>query len=134
MDKNENFKGKKSFMKTKLVTKRWDETAEVFTTKMHKFVRLFEMTCLHRHKKNIPLITLLLLRPAHISSFFFLIICFTPWMILTFTHHKRYKAEVKMEGQFLVRQIYDDEITYNIVGAAVEVLSKSIYTVTNKTI
>lgn len=32
-----------------------------------------------------------------------------------------------MEGQFLVRQIYDDEITYNLVGAAVEVLSKSIY-------
>jgi hypothetical protein len=29
-----------------------------------------------------------------------------------------------MEGQFLVRQIYDDEITYNIIGAAVEVLSK----------
>lgn len=31
-----------------------------------------------------------------------------------------------MEGQFLVRQIYDDEITYNIIGAAVEVLSKYI--------
>lgn len=29
-----------------------------------------------------------------------------------------------MEGQFLVRQIYDDEITYNLVGAAVEVLGK----------
>lgn len=29
-----------------------------------------------------------------------------------------------MEGQFLVRQIYDDEITYNIIGAAVEILSK----------
>lgn len=29
-----------------------------------------------------------------------------------------------MEGQFLVRQIYDDEITYNLIGAAVEVLSK----------
>lgn len=28
-----------------------------------------------------------------------------------------------MEGQFLVRQIYDDEMTYNIVAAAVEVLS-----------
>lgn len=27
-----------------------------------------------------------------------------------------------MEGQFLVRQIYDDEVTYNLVGAAVEVL------------
>lgn len=31
-----------------------------------------------------------------------------------------------MEGQFLVRQIYDDEITYNIIGAAVEILSKFI--------
>lgn len=29
-----------------------------------------------------------------------------------------------MEGQFLVRQIYDDEITYNLIGAAVEVLSE----------
>lgn len=29
-----------------------------------------------------------------------------------------------MEGQFLVRQIYDDEITYNLIGAAVEILSK----------
>ncbi|KAG5681351.1 hypothetical protein PVAND_010795 [Polypedilum vanderplanki] len=28
-----------------------------------------------------------------------------------------------MEGQFLVRQIYDDEITYNLIGAAVEVLN-----------
>lgn len=28
-----------------------------------------------------------------------------------------------MEGQFLVRQIYDDEITYNLIGAAVEILS-----------
>lgn len=32
-----------------------------------------------------------------------------------------------MEGQFLVRQIYDDEITYNLIGAAVELLSKYIY-------
>lgn len=31
-----------------------------------------------------------------------------------------------MEGQFLVRQIYDDEITYNLIGAAVEILSKYI--------
>lgn len=30
-----------------------------------------------------------------------------------------------MEGQFLIRQIYDDEITYNLIGAAVEILSKS---------
>lgn len=29
-----------------------------------------------------------------------------------------------MEGQFLVRQIYDDELTYNLISAAVEVLSE----------
>lgn len=29
-----------------------------------------------------------------------------------------------MEGQFLVRQIYEDEITYNLIHAAVEVLRK----------
>ncbi|CAD7091858.1 unnamed protein product [Hermetia illucens] len=33
------------------------------------------------------------------------------------------KAEIAMEGQFLVRQIYDDEITYNLIGAAVEILN-----------
>ncbi|VVD02331.1 unnamed protein product [Leptidea sinapis] len=32
------------------------------------------------------------------------------------------KAEVAMEGSFLVRQIYEDEITYNLITAAVEVL------------
>ncbi|XKL66635.1 hypothetical protein PGB90_010055 [Kerria lacca] len=32
-------------------------------------------------------------------------------------------AEVSMDGQFLVRQIYDDEMTYNIVSAAVQVLN-----------
>ncbi|CAG7821178.1 unnamed protein product [Allacma fusca] len=32
------------------------------------------------------------------------------------------EAEVVMDGQFLVRQIYEDEITYNIVGAAEKVL------------
>ncbi|CAG9762829.1 unnamed protein product [Ceutorhynchus assimilis] len=33
------------------------------------------------------------------------------------------KADVQMEGQFLVRQIYEDELTYNLISAAVEVLS-----------
>lgn len=32
-----------------------------------------------------------------------------------------------MEGQFLVRQIYDDEITYNIISAAVNRLSTYYY-------
>lgn len=46
-------------------------------------------------------------------------------LFLTFTLILfRKKAEVSMEGQFLVRQIYDDEITYNLIGAAVELLSK----------
>ncbi|XP_033323715.1 guanylate cyclase soluble subunit beta-1-like [Megalopta genalis] len=31
-------------------------------------------------------------------------------------------AAVNMEGQFLVRQIYDDEITYNIISAAAKLL------------
>jgi len=42
------------------------------------------------------------------------------------TNKKRKEAEVTMEGHFLVRQIYDDEVTYNIVGAAERVLSKSL--------
>jgi hypothetical protein len=36
----------------------------------------------------------------------------------------RKDAEVSMEGQFLVRQIYEDEITYNLIQAAVKVLRK----------
>jgi hypothetical protein len=36
----------------------------------------------------------------------------------------RKDAEVSMEGQFLVRQIYEDEITYNLISAAVNVLRK----------
>ncbi|KAK9497202.1 hypothetical protein O3M35_004565 [Rhynocoris fuscipes] len=32
------------------------------------------------------------------------------------------KAEVVMDGQFLVRQTYDDEITYNLINAAAEIL------------
>lgn len=40
----------------------------------------------------------------------------------------RKKADLSMEGQFLIRQIYDDEITYNLIGAAVEILSKSCST------
>lgn len=29
-----------------------------------------------------------------------------------------------MDGQFLVRQTYDDEITYNLINAAAEILRK----------
>lgn len=32
-----------------------------------------------------------------------------------------------MEGQFLVRQIYDDEITYNLISAATKKLSTYIF-------
>ncbi|XP_058443050.1 guanylate cyclase soluble subunit beta-1 isoform X1 [Malaya genurostris] len=33
------------------------------------------------------------------------------------------KAQVNMEGQFLVRQIYEDDITYNLIEAAVDILN-----------
>lgn len=32
-----------------------------------------------------------------------------------------------MDGQFLVRQIYDDEITYNLVSSAAQILRKYDY-------
>lgn len=32
-----------------------------------------------------------------------------------------------MEGKFLVRQIYDDNITYNLISAAQEVLGMILY-------
>lgn len=32
-----------------------------------------------------------------------------------------------MDGQFLVRQIYDDEITYNLVSSAAQILGKLDY-------
>jgi len=35
----------------------------------------------------------------------------------------RKDAAISMEGQFLVRQIYEDEITYNLISAAVNRLS-----------
>lgn len=38
----------------------------------------------------------------------------------------RKTADVTMDGQFLVRQIYDDEITYNLVASAAEILSESV--------
>lgn len=47
------------------------------------------------------------------------------WFILkNFLLPKRREAEVNVEGHFLVRQIYEDDVTYNIVGAAERVLSK----------
>jgi len=33
------------------------------------------------------------------------------------------EAEVTIEGHFLIRQLYEDKITYNIVGAAERVLN-----------
>lgn len=44
----------------------------------------------------------------------------TIWLFVWY----RKEAEVNMEGHFLVRQIYDDDVTYNIVGAAERVLSE----------
>uniref|UniRef100_A0A182W5C3 Guanylate cyclase soluble subunit beta-1 n=11 Tax=Cellia TaxID=44534 RepID=A0A182W5C3_9DIPT len=37
--------------------------------------------------------------------------------------YTRKKAQVNMEGQFLVRQIYEDDITYNLIEAAVDILN-----------
>lgn len=41
-------------------------------------------------------------------------------------HYFRKNADVVMDGQFLVRQIYEDEITYNLIAAAVELLRKKL--------
>lgn len=70
------------------------------------------------------LITLFYYRNVNFSSFIFLLLVINNSSPLKCNNNRR-KAEVNMDGQFLVRQIYDDEITYNLVGAAVEVLSKS---------
>lgn len=40
---------------------------------------------------------------------------------------RRKTAEVTMDGQFLVRQIYDDEITYNLVSSAAQILRECFY-------
>jgi len=37
----------------------------------------------------------------------------------------RQKVELKLEGHFLQRIVYEDDITYSLVGAASEVLGKS---------
>lgn len=43
---------------------------------------------------------------------------------LFYLSNNRKKAGLNMDGQFLIRQIYDDEITYNLITAAVEILSE----------
>jgi len=43
-------------------------------------------------------------------------------LIILYVYRK--DAEVTMDGQFLVRQIYDDEITYNLVSSAAQILGK----------
>ena len=37
---------------------------------------------------------------------------------------RRKEAQYEEEGSFLVRIIYDDDISYNIIGAAVRVLGE----------
>lgn len=44
--------------------------------------------------------------------------------LITISLFSRKKADLNIEGQFLIRQIYDDEITYNVISAAVEILSE----------
>ena len=46
-------------------------------------------------------------------------------MLVTEIYRKR--ARVNLEGRFLVRIIYDDLKTYDLVGAATEVLGKTGY-------
>lgn len=55
-------------------------------------------------------------------KFFIYLFAFT----FTFAFTFRKEAEVEMEGSFLVRLIYDDEITYNLIEAAEKVLSNKI--------
>ena len=43
---------------------------------------------------------------------------------LTSFYSLRKDADVTIEGQFLVRQIYEDAVTYNLIGAAVNLLRK----------
>lgn len=47
-------------------------------------------------------------------------------MLNNFSHSFvfRKKANVEMEGHFIVRCVYDDSISYDLVAAASEVLSK----------
>lgn len=59
-------------------------------------------------------------------KFFIYLFAFTYTFTYTFTFTFRKEAEVEMEGSFLVRLIYDDEITYNLIEAAEKVLSNKI--------
>lgn len=62
---------------------------------------------------------------SYIYSIFTLNFCANFLTFIFLLSCSRKKADLSMEGQFLIRQIYDDEITYNLIGAAVEILSKS---------
>lgn len=48
----------------------------------------------------------------------------TLYFILLYSLLTRKQAEVDMDGHFLLREIYEDEVTYNLIGAAVNLLSK----------
>lgn len=39
----------------------------------------------------------------------------------------RREAGLEMEGRFLIRFVYDDAVSYDLVGAASKVLSKSCF-------
>lgn len=47
--------------------------------------------------------------------------------LLYYHFFSRREAQVDVEGQFLVRIIYEDAKTYDLVAAASKVLSKFIY-------
>ena len=48
-----------------------------------------------------------------------------PWLYL---YLDRKEAELEMEGHFLVRMVYEDSLSYDLVGAASKVLSMTFIT------
>ena len=48
------------------------------------------------------------------------------WFYLCSYFAFRKEAAVEVDGHFLTRQVYDDMLSYDLVGAAVKVLSKYV--------
>ena len=84
--------------------------------------KLIRKRCLGADQVGIQIITYWAYTLFKDFFFFLFFFAFGFWLLV---RYKRKEAEVNMEGHFLVRQIYEDDVTYNIVGAAERVLSKS---------
>lgn len=105
-NENVNFEGK--YIMSKVIKLQWKKgKRERERGRTHTFM--------HSNSKQINLDS-------------FCILIYGDWLLLIFFSflflYCRKKADLTMEGQFLIRQIYDDEITYNLIGAAVEILSE----------